>query len=113
MEDRRRREHENEERMREMREQIGLLQWLVTEWGTAATPNRGSGNRDEPWLTHLTEQDDIEAYLLTFERMMQAYEINRARWAYRQGTTSICCTKRRQVKRLRRHKRGSFPAVQH
>ena len=33
-------------------------------------------------LVQLTEQDDIEAYLVTFERIMQAYEIPRAQWTY-------------------------------
>lgn len=28
------------------------------------------------------EQDDIEAYLLTFEWMMQAYEMDGPRWTY-------------------------------
>ena len=34
-------------------------------------------------LTKLTEQDDIEAYIITFERMMAVYEVPCARWTYK------------------------------
>ena len=33
-------------------------------------------------LTRLSEGDDIEAYLTTFERVMRAYEVDKARWAF-------------------------------
>ena len=33
-------------------------------------------------LVPLTEQDDIKAYLITFERIMQAYDISREQWTY-------------------------------
>ena len=79
-EERRRQERDAEERMRGMREQIDMLQRLVSERHTT-TPRR-SAHQETLRLTRLTEQDDIEAYLLTFERMMQAYEIDRARWTF-------------------------------
>ena len=34
-------------------------------------------------LSKLTEQDDIEAFLTTFERMMTVHEIRRDKWAYK------------------------------
>ena len=34
-------------------------------------------------LSKFTEADDVEAYLTTFERMMTAYEVDRARWAFK------------------------------
>ena len=34
-------------------------------------------------LTRLTDKDDIESHLTTFERMMQAYEIDASRWTYK------------------------------
>ena len=80
-EERRRQEHDAEERMRGMREQIDMLQRIVSERHTT-TPRRNS-DQETLRLTRLTEQDDIEAYLLTFERMMQAYEIDRARWTFK------------------------------
>ena len=33
-------------------------------------------------LTKLSDQDDIEAYLTTFERMMKAYKVEKAKWVY-------------------------------
>ena len=34
-------------------------------------------------LMSLTEKDDVEAYLVTFERIyMQAYEVDKAYWTY-------------------------------
>ena len=34
-------------------------------------------------LTKLTEDDYIEAYLTTFERLMRAYEVPEVRWAFK------------------------------
>ena len=34
-------------------------------------------------VAKLTEDDDIEAYLTTFERLMKAYEIREERWAFK------------------------------
>ncbi|KAL5467271.1 hypothetical protein EMCRGX_G031474 [Ephydatia muelleri] len=31
----------------------------------------------------MTEKDDIETYLTTFERVMEAYEIDKSRWAFK------------------------------
>ena len=42
-----------------------------------------SAGVDKMKLTKLTEQDDIEAYIITFERMMAVYEVPCARWAYK------------------------------
>ena len=33
-------------------------------------------------LVELTDQDDIEAYLVTFKRIMQAYIISEEQWTY-------------------------------
>ena len=33
-------------------------------------------------LVPLTEQDDMEAYLITFERIMQRYDISCEQWTY-------------------------------
>lgn len=34
-------------------------------------------------LTRLTDNDDIEAYLTTFDQMMWAYDITKERWAFK------------------------------
>uniref|UniRef100_A0A1X7TMG4 CCHC-type domain-containing protein n=1 Tax=Amphimedon queenslandica TaxID=400682 RepID=A0A1X7TMG4_AMPQE len=39
--------------------------------------------KDAVKLTKRTEGEDIEAYLKTFERLMEAYEVPKERWAYR------------------------------
>ena len=40
-------------------------------------------SREDVRLPKLTEEDDIESYLTTFERMMAGYEIRRERWAFK------------------------------
>ena len=35
-------------------------------------------------VTKLMNQDDIEAFLVMFERLMEAYEVLEAHWAYKQ-----------------------------
>ena len=39
----------------------------------------------EAKVAKLTERDDIEVYLATFERTMTAYEVNRQRWVSSAG----------------------------
>ena len=34
-------------------------------------------------LTRLTDADDTESYLTTFERLMKAYEVDKVRWAFK------------------------------
>ena len=34
-------------------------------------------------MVKLTDRDDIEAYLMTFERLMAAYSIPRAKWIFK------------------------------
>ena len=46
--------------------------------GDAAT-----GPKDSQKLTKLTNGEDIEAFLKTFERLMEAYEVPKEHWAYR------------------------------
>ena len=54
----------------------------------AATPARplegdaASGPKDSLKLTKLTDGEDIEAFLKTFERLMEAYEVPKECWAY-------------------------------
>ena len=55
----------------------------------AATPARpldgdsAIGPKDSRKLTKLTDGDDIEAFLKTFERLMEVYDVPKERWAYR------------------------------
>ena len=40
-------------------------------------------NSDSMKPTRLSNSDDIESYLMTFERLMKAYEVDTARWAFK------------------------------
>ena len=81
-EERRHHEEESERHRTEMRSHMDLLQRLVAERPTSASA-RTSGENEHVRLTRLSDDDDIEAYLTTFERMMEAYEVERARWSFK------------------------------
>lgn len=76
-EERRRYAEESKGRMQEMRRQMEHLQRLVTEQASASW--KKSSGSDNVKLTRLGEGDDIEAYLTTFERIMEAHEVSRER----------------------------------
>ena len=68
----------------QMREQMEMLRKLVEDsrrTEETRTPAGQAGKEGEAKLVKLSEQDDIEAYLTTFERVMRAYEIKEERWA--------------------------------
>ena len=46
------------------------------------TTGRAPRERDVQ-LVRLTENDEIEAYLTKFERVMEAYEVDKSRWAFK------------------------------
>jgi hypothetical protein len=65
-----------------MQQQMDLLKGLVEgihkQGEIAAT--RAEKEKDVK-VSKLTESDDIEAYLTTFERLMKAYEVQEGRWS--------------------------------
>ena len=75
-------EEESDRRMQEMRQQMELLQKLVQDRPKAALV-RGPDETEHMRLTRLSDGDDIEAYLTTFERMMEAYGVSRERWPFK------------------------------
>ena len=81
-EDRQRRKRESAERMKGMHENIEMLQRLVTDRGTATT-HRSHSEHEELRLACLTKQDDIEVYLRTFERTIEAYGNPQVRWSFK------------------------------
>ena len=86
-EERRRREEEfAEERHRrdeEVRQQMQLLREMVEgSHRREEVLARMTGENDKVKLSKFSEADDVEAYLTTFERMMTAYEVDHARWAF-------------------------------
>lgn len=77
-----------EERRQRDEEMQQLLRSVVG--GTRRTTGVGEepertprGSSDDVRLTKLSSEDDIEAYLTTFERAMTACEVPRNRWAFR------------------------------
>ena len=71
-------------RIQEMQAQTDRLMTLVHDSRPSTEPTPAKLLRGVPQvkLVPLIEQDDIEAYLVTFERIMQAYDISRERWTY-------------------------------
>ena len=83
-EERRLREEEASRRQRETKDQLKLFQRLIEGLDKQATAaaTREEKNRDVK-VAKLTDDDDIEAYLTTFERLIVAYEIPQRRWAFK------------------------------
>eukprot|EP00731_Ephydatia_muelleri_P007213 Em0003g1461a len=75
----RQRERDESEK-NQMREQMEMLRRVVEESRRPEEP-RMRPTEGEAKLVKLTEQDDIESYLTTFERIMHAYEVKDERWA--------------------------------
>ena len=71
-------ERQQERRQREMDEKMEVVMRLVENVGKSKS-NSGEG---AVRVAKLTDDDDIEGYLTTFERQMAAYEIDEARWAF-------------------------------
>ena len=68
-------------RVREMSQQMELMRELVEKNQNGREGWENAFESEEHLrLTKLSEQDDIEAYLTTFERMMKAYKV--AKWVY-------------------------------
>jgi len=83
-EERRRRDEEAARCDEAIQQQMDVLRELVEgvrqQGDTAA---RKAEHDKDVKVSKLTQDDDIEAYLLTFERLMQAYEIKPERWAFK------------------------------
>ena len=83
-EERRRREEEMLRREEQTQRQMEILQTLVEGvqmQGEAAT--RRAEKEKDVRVPKLTEEDDIVAYLTTFERLMVAYEVREEHWAFK------------------------------
>ena len=77
------RERDAEKRIQEMQKQMDTLMKLVSDSHKPKAPGTGPlGNVPQVKLVALTEQDDIESYLVTFERIMDAYKIPQEQWTY-------------------------------
>ena len=75
-------EQREESRLTEVHRQMERLQQMLTEQSVAAVSATGRGTGKSIKLTRLTEEDDVESYLTTFERIMAANEVSRERWSF-------------------------------
>ena len=86
--ERARREEEVRQHATRMKEQMDMMRSLVETSRTTGVPS-GEGRtveghglvRDKLVLTKLTDAEDIEAFLTTFERLMTVYGLAEDRWA--------------------------------
>ena len=87
LEDRRGRERENKQQMKVMCEHMDSLMRLVeTSHRTGGPPGAATAltpSNPEVRLSKLTSSVNIEVYLLTFERMMISYGVEKAHWVVR------------------------------
>ena len=79
--DRRQRE-EWRQRDKELRVQMELLAKIAEVKKAESTETSKTGDNDLQ-VVKLTDRDDIEAYLTTFERLMTAYNIPRNKWIFK------------------------------
>ena len=77
-----RQREDSELRITEMRRRMERLQDMFTEHSAATVSARGRSTAEPIKLTRLTDADDIESYLTTFERIMAANEVSRERWSF-------------------------------
>ena len=82
-----------ERQMRLLTEQMRSMQTWISSQGRATV--QGPRGREQPKLSKLTDSEDIEAFLKTFDLSTAAD---------RQGAASICCTVWRGCCQVRRSK---------
>ena len=75
-EERRRYEEKAERRDRAMMKQMEFFQRMISE-------REEKVSKRDPDPVKLTRLSDIESYLTTFKRIMKAYDVDPARWAYK------------------------------
>ena len=79
-----RRDAEHQLQMEQLKGQMEILRSITLPATPALEGEPPKGElKNAVKLTKLTEGEDIEAYLKTFERLMEAYEVPKERWAYR------------------------------
>ena len=86
-ESRERQEEEWRAEQREMQEHMQTIMEMMRTSGktSKAKPSAGISVK----LVPLAENDDVEAYLVTFERIMAAHKVEKSRWSQYPGTTII------------------------
>ena len=85
--ERERQERETNRRLQEMQQHVeSLLKVVERTQEASGGPTSGAGSsrgEKEAKVSKLSEDDDIEAYLTTFERMMVAFGVAKERWVFK------------------------------
>ena len=82
--ERQRREEDLRRRDQELQAQMELFAKMFESKKADSSPATGSRAVDQELrVTKLTDRDDIEAYLTTFERLMSAYSVPKDRWIFK------------------------------
>lgn len=68
--------------MDQMRTQMERLMKVVEDSKAASAVKSISGELSGVKLVPLSEKDDVEAYVVTFERIMEAHKVDKDRWAH-------------------------------
>jgi len=71
--------------MAEMAEQMVMLSRVVTQTGLLSGEKTAAVS-SKLKVAKLTDQDDSEAFLVTFERLIEGYEVPKTRGAYKLAT---------------------------
>ena len=113
-EERMRRERDAREKVEEMRAQMDRLMKIVEEQKSASASKGTTELNVNVKLVALTERDDIESYLVTFERIMTAHKVEKGRWPhYLESSTGLCGAACVRLGGLRRDKGGDPRPVRH
>ena len=80
-EERKRHKEEIEQRTKTSEEQLALMRRLVEEAPRRSSSTRPTAGLESLKVSKLTEADDIEAYLTTFERVMTVQGVVEEHWA--------------------------------
>ena len=76
------RERESQKRLEQMQAYMDNLAKLVEKLVEGTAVHRSRGPEITVKLVPLNEKDDVEAYLITFERIMAAHNISKDRWPH-------------------------------
>lgn len=78
--ERERQKGKTERRLQKMQKHVDSLLKVVEKTTSGLGLGAGSPHENEAKVSKLTKADDIEAYLMTFERMMKAFTVPKEWW---------------------------------
>ena len=74
---------ERERQDQQLKSLVALVEKASTESRTIEVMGTASSPKDSFSLTRLSDKDDVEAYLTTFERLMVAYKVDETLWVFK------------------------------